>query len=395
MISFTGNNRIEFIYDAMGAKLRKTTYANNTLQETRDYVNGVEYKNGAVDRFAHTEGAVVWQTNTFQHEYTIKDHLGNARVTYSDGNNDGIVTVADIKQINHYYPFGMNMEGNWNGAAGSNKYAYNGKEWNDDFGLGLNDYGARWYASDAPRWVNVDPLSELRADVSPYQYVQNNPINAIDPTGMLDESFYSMSNGKSVKQVGEDFQEAAQRGDFNKNNDTQKGSKLVPFGTRTYVNGKLVAETIEGYNIVEDCDCGCPGKPPCLSEKFKEEHPNRQPFGWFEWIWTGGNINGASYTKDGQLFGYAPQMGTPPIIGGPLKSGDKILKIGQYFFNPKYFHKFIKPGILAKATNYAHIVGDNPDIVIKGVKILLSGAKSGPFAGKTIETGLSILDFIL
>ena len=29
---------------------------------------------------------------------------------------------ADIKQINHYYPFGLNMEGNWNGAQGNNKY---------------------------------------------------------------------------------------------------------------------------------------------------------------------------------------------------------------------------------------------------------------------------------
>ena len=131
---------------------------------------------------------MIWQTNTFQHEYTIKDHLGNARVTYSDGNNDGVITVADIKQINHYYPFGMNMEGNWNGAAGSNKYQYNQKEWNDDFGLGLNDYGARFYDPAIARWTAVDPLGEMRANVTPYQYVQNNPMNRIDPTGTLDES---------------------------------------------------------------------------------------------------------------------------------------------------------------------------------------------------------------
>lgn len=135
-------------------------------------------------------------------------------------------------------------------------------EWNDDFGLGLNDYGARWYASDAPRWINVDPLSELRADVSPYQYVQNNPINAIDPTGMLDESFY----GRDIKAIGENIQQKAQNGDFNKNsNNNQKGSKLVPFGTRVYINGILQSESIDGYNIVEDCNCDCPGKPPCPS----------------------------------------------------------------------------------------------------------------------------------
>lgn len=48
---------------------------------------------------------------------------------------------ANIKQINHYYPFGLNMEGKWNGANGNNK------EWNDDFGLAWNDYGACFYDS--------------------------------------------------------------------------------------------------------------------------------------------------------------------------------------------------------------------------------------------------------
>ena len=37
------------------------------------------------------------------------------------------VTVADIKQINHYYPFGLNMEGQLEWCTGSNKYQYNQK----------------------------------------------------------------------------------------------------------------------------------------------------------------------------------------------------------------------------------------------------------------------------
>ena len=135
------NGSIEFIYDASGAKLRKTTKnVNGTVLETRDYVNGVEYKNGTLDRVAHTEGGVVKQSDgSFMHEYVLRDHLGNTRVTFSDANNDGLVTTTDIKQINHYYPFGLNMEGNWNGAKGDNTTQYNGKEWNDDFGLGWND----------------------------------------------------------------------------------------------------------------------------------------------------------------------------------------------------------------------------------------------------------------
>jgi RHS repeat-associated protein len=129
------------------------------LQEQRDYVNGIEYKGGVLDRFAHTEGAVVRQADavTFLHEYTIKDHLGNTRVTYTDANNDGTIVASDMKQINHYYPFGMNMEGNWNGPSGSNKYQYNSKELNSDFGLDLSDYGARFYDAAIGRWIAVDP----------------------------------------------------------------------------------------------------------------------------------------------------------------------------------------------------------------------------------------------
>lgn len=78
----------------------------------------------------------------WRHEFVLRDHLGNTRTTYTDLNENGVIDPhTEMSQINHYYPFGLNMEGNWNGAAGKNKYQYNGKEWNDDFGLGWNDYG--------------------------------------------------------------------------------------------------------------------------------------------------------------------------------------------------------------------------------------------------------------
>ncbi len=120
---------------------------------------------------------------SYQQEYVLRDHLGNTRVTFSDANNDGLVTSADIKQINNYYPFGLNMEGNWNGAKGDNKTQYNGKEWNDDFGLGWNDYGARWYDPAIGRWGVIDPLSEKMRRHSPYNYAFDNPMRFVDPDG--------------------------------------------------------------------------------------------------------------------------------------------------------------------------------------------------------------------
>jgi RHS repeat-associated protein len=87
------------------------------------------------------------------------------------------------------------MEGNWNGKDGANKYQYNGKELNDDFGLGWSDHGARFYDPAMARWQTVDPMADSRLSLSPYQYVQNNPINRNDPTGMLDEG--APTQGKS------------------------------------------------------------------------------------------------------------------------------------------------------------------------------------------------------
>ena len=124
------------------------------------------------------------------------------RVTFSDANNDGTVDVTDIKQVNSYYPFGLNMEGSWNGAAGANKYQYNGKEWNDDFGLGWNDYGARFYDPAVARWNGIDILAEKYSSWNPYSYVKNNPLKYVDPDGKVVVLFDKY--GRDAVRIGKD-----------------------------------------------------------------------------------------------------------------------------------------------------------------------------------------------
>jgi RHS repeat-associated protein len=176
------------LYDATGRKLRKTVSGNGQTEQ-RDYLDGIEYKDGKPDQFHHSEGTVRRDKDgQFKYYFVLRDHLGNTRVTFSDLNNDDEINEKEeIIQINNYYAFGLNMEGNWNGKDGANKYQYNEKEWNDDFGLGWNDYNTRMYDPAMARFVGIDLMADDYAFQTPYAYAANNPIRYIDFRGMNGE----------------------------------------------------------------------------------------------------------------------------------------------------------------------------------------------------------------
>lgn len=181
-IIFANGNTIEYLYDVAGVKLQKRVTQNRELTTT-DYLDGYQYVDGKLEFYPHAEGYVkVKDDNALQYVYNYTDNLGNVRLSYTQG-SDG---KAQVVEESNYYPFGLKHTGynnNSNTLTDKYKYGYNGKEEQDELGLGWIDYQARNYDPALGRWMNMDPLAEKYNPISPYSYVGNNPINMIDPDG--------------------------------------------------------------------------------------------------------------------------------------------------------------------------------------------------------------------
>jgi RHS repeat-associated protein len=124
------------------------------------------------------------------------------------------------------YPFGMEMEGTWAAQVGTeNAYQYNGKELNDDLGLNLSDYGARWYDAALGRWWSADPLAEKYMPYSPYNYLLNNPMIFIDPNGMQSEAYGRGLSGLAKEEREKSIRELEER---RKEERSQRKGKAMP-----------------------------------------------------------------------------------------------------------------------------------------------------------------------
>ncbi len=188
-ITFSGTNRkINYLYNATGQKIRKIVTEGTTVTTT-DYLGGYQYVNNILQYFSTTEGYVTYnpQTTVYNYAYQYKDHLGNVRLSYTDGNKDGFISTTEIIEENNYYPFGLKQAGYNNNlsafASTAQRIKYNGKELQDELGLNMYDYGARNYDPTIGRWMNVDPLAEKFYPLSGYSYVANSPILLGDPNG--------------------------------------------------------------------------------------------------------------------------------------------------------------------------------------------------------------------
>lgn len=75
---------IKYLYDASGRKLSQQVFnASNALQKRTDYIGDVFYENDTLKFVNHEEGRIVMTGVAPDYQYHLKDHLGNARLTFS------------------------------------------------------------------------------------------------------------------------------------------------------------------------------------------------------------------------------------------------------------------------------------------------------------------------
>jgi len=186
---FVAGPNVNYTYNAAGEKLQKQ--AGGTVT---NYIDGNQYTNNSIDFIQTEEGLARRSGNNYSYEYNLSDHLGNVRVTFY---KNPTTNQLEVLQRDNYYAFGLRKEPV--AKAGLNKYLYNGKELQEEFGQ--YDYGARFYDPVIGRWNVVDPLAEKMRRHSSYNYGFNNPIRFVDSDGMAPDDIIIVGTKEYRQQV--------------------------------------------------------------------------------------------------------------------------------------------------------------------------------------------------
>ncbi|MGJ0515073.1 MAG: RHS repeat domain-containing protein, partial [Methylomicrobium sp.] len=163
----------DLAYDALGRRIGIKDQTNGTTtKDARLIYCGTtlcaenDYLTNSFTRY-YGDGASIEGEGVYYH----RDHLGSVRAVTDAG--------GAVKASYAYDPYGRRTT--ITGNATDSIFGYTGHYVHSATGLALAPYRA--YDADIGRWLSRDPIGE-RGGINLYNYVGNNPINAIDTLGL-------------------------------------------------------------------------------------------------------------------------------------------------------------------------------------------------------------------
>jgi len=173
LAGMTGGTSASFAYDGTNRRRGKTV-SGTTTNFLYDGLNLVqELTSGGTPTANLLTGgidATFTRTDASGTSTLLIDALGSA-LALADAS-------GSVQTQYSYEPFGVTS---LSGAASANTSQYAGRENDSD---GLYYYRSRYYAPTAQRFISEDPIGILGLDVNFYAYVENNPVNFTDPSGL-------------------------------------------------------------------------------------------------------------------------------------------------------------------------------------------------------------------
>ncbi|HYG22075.1 MAG TPA: RHS repeat-associated core domain-containing protein [Verrucomicrobiae bacterium] len=175
-----GNQRTEFSYDGLGRRVgirklvnglqvshRRFLWCGDRICEERDAA-------GSVTKRYFPHGMTIESGPNAGSFFYTRDHLGSVReLTDSAGN---------VRARYDYDPFGRQIK---MGGDLESDFRFAGMFWSPEANLALTQFRA--YDPELGRWLSRDPLSDAELLEGPnlYGYVINDPVNRIDPQGLI------------------------------------------------------------------------------------------------------------------------------------------------------------------------------------------------------------------
>jgi RHS repeat-associated protein len=198
----TEKRTVTFTYDPFGRRIGKQmTTVNDGVTQTQSWSYVYDGDSIAVEIYTDENNTT---TKTFYMQGPgIDEHLALERGgLFYYFHADGLGSIAAITDVAHavvqsydYDSYGMVTPN----SGFRNSYAYTGREWDPESGLYF--YRARYHDPMEGRFISKDPVAILGNiynndyNISPNQYVNsiinayaytdNNPVNFVDPTGLM------------------------------------------------------------------------------------------------------------------------------------------------------------------------------------------------------------------